>query len=65
MLRSTVTSANLVDVLASVGVRGRLQAGRRLLGLASRQLVVHLAAPRHVRHIAVRRLVKHLTRNGF
>ena len=74
-LRSTSASADLVVVGASVGVRGRLLAGRRLLGLLlhhHRHLallhladVVHLAAPRHVRHVAVRSLVENLTPNDF
>ena len=74
-LRPPSASADLVVVGASVGVRGRLLAGRRLLGLLlhhHRHLallhladVVHLAAPRHVRHVAVRRLVENLTPNDF
>ena len=74
-LRPPSASADLVLDGASVGVRGRLLAGRRLLGLLlhhHRHLallhladVVHLAASRHVRHVAVRRLVRNLTHKFF
>ena len=74
-LRPPSASADLVVVGASVGVRGRLLAGCRLLGLLlhhHRHLallhlpdVVHLAAPRHVRHVAVRSLVENLEPNDF